>query len=155
MALEKHPAAAKAFASGGHEVCSHGYKWINHDPDLSSPESVVREKVLIKKGITAIQETTGLPPRGWYFGRSTLSCQTWVRCWLILVANWSTRLVEQVFEEEGLVRPFKRSPSSVLRPAEATTLLERLVQRRATLLRRQSREHARQEDPQSSVQLGH
>src|SRR5437868_63581 len=30
LALEKYPEMAKAFTSRGHEICSHGYRWINY-----------------------------------------------------------------------------------------------------------------------------
>ena len=64
MALARNPAAAAAIVEAGHEVASHGWRWIDyHDV----PEEVEREHV--KRAIEAILEVTGERPLGWYTGR--------------------------------------------------------------------------------------
>ena len=30
MALERHPDVAKAFVAANHEICSHGYRWLDY-----------------------------------------------------------------------------------------------------------------------------
>ena len=66
MALEKYPEMGKVFVDEGHEVCSHGYRWINYQ-DVD--EATEREHM--QKAIEVIRETTGSPPLGWYTGRTS------------------------------------------------------------------------------------
>ncbi|MBN9527117.1 MAG: allantoinase PuuE [Alphaproteobacteria bacterium] len=64
LALEKNPAAARAMVAAGHEIASHGYRWIDY--------STVREEVErahIRQAIQAIEQTCGMRPVGWYTGR--------------------------------------------------------------------------------------
>jgi putative urate catabolism protein len=66
MALEKYPELAKAFLHEGHEICSHGYRWINyHGVD----EETEREHM--HKAIEIIKRLTGERPLGWYTGRTS------------------------------------------------------------------------------------
>ena len=64
MALERNPDAAKAFMEGGHEVASHGWRWIDYQ---NVDEKIEREH--IKRAIAAIEKTCGQRPLGWYTGR--------------------------------------------------------------------------------------
>jgi putative urate catabolism protein len=64
MALERNPEIGQAFAEGGHETASHGYRWIDYD-DMSEED----EREDIKKSIAAIEKTTGKRPVGNYTGR--------------------------------------------------------------------------------------
>jgi len=64
MALERNPEAAKAFIAGGHEVASHGWRWIDYQ---EVDEKTEREH--IRRAIAAIEKTTGQRPLGWYTGR--------------------------------------------------------------------------------------
>jgi putative urate catabolism protein len=64
MALERNPDAAKAFMEGGHEVASHGWRWIDYQ---TVDEKTEREH--IKRAIAAIEKTCGQRPLGWYTGR--------------------------------------------------------------------------------------
>ncbi len=64
MALERNPEAAKAFVAGGHEVASHGWRWIDYQ---TMDEKTEREHV--KLAIDAIQRLCGQRPLGWYTGR--------------------------------------------------------------------------------------
>jgi putative urate catabolism protein len=66
LALEKYPEIAKAFLSGGHEIASHGYRWINYQ-DID--EKTEREHM--KKAIEIITRLTGERPLGWYTGRTS------------------------------------------------------------------------------------
>lgn len=64
-ALQRHPEVAKAFTHAGHEICSHGYKWINYQ---GVPENIEREH--IRKAVEILTELTGDRPLGWYTGRT-------------------------------------------------------------------------------------
>ena len=66
MALERHPQAVDAFLAAGHEICSHGYRWIDYQ---YVPEEVEREH--LHKAIEIIQRLTGERPQGWYTGRTS------------------------------------------------------------------------------------
>jgi peptidoglycan/xylan/chitin deacetylase (PgdA/CDA1 family) len=59
--LETNLDAAKEIVSKGHEICSHGYRWIEHFT-LSRDE----EREAISKAIASIEKTTGKRPVGWY-----------------------------------------------------------------------------------------
>ncbi|MBD1557152.1 allantoinase PuuE [Vibrio sp. S9_S30] len=66
MALERYPEIAKVFADAGHEICSHGYRWIdyqNMEPEL--------ERADMHKAISIIKDLTGERPFGWYTGRTS------------------------------------------------------------------------------------
>ncbi|BDU40415.1 allantoinase PuuE [Vibrio nigripulchritudo] len=66
MALERYPELAKVFVDAGHEICSHGYRWVDYqgiDPDL--------EKADMLKAISVIEALTGDRPLGWYTGRTS------------------------------------------------------------------------------------
>ncbi len=60
LALERAPDLARAITDGGHEVCSHGWRWIhqfNMDKD--------QERDFIRKAVASIEKTTGARPYGW------------------------------------------------------------------------------------------
>lgn len=63
-ALELNPEAAQAMVKGGHEVASHGYRWIDYAFVDEATER--RDNQL---AIQAIEKATGRKPRGWYTGR--------------------------------------------------------------------------------------
>lgn len=66
MALEKYPELAKAFVRDGHEICSHGYRWINYqDVDEAT------ERDHMQRAIKIIEDVTGKRPLGWYTGRTS------------------------------------------------------------------------------------
>ncbi len=66
LALEKYPDIAKAFLRDGHEIASHGYRWINYQ---DVPENIEREHM--QKAVEIITRITGERPLGWYTGRTS------------------------------------------------------------------------------------
>jgi putative urate catabolism protein len=63
-ALELNPDIARAFVAAGHEVASHGWRWINYqDVDEAT------ERAHIADCVDTIDRLTGRPPVGWYTGR--------------------------------------------------------------------------------------
>ncbi|MFA0507551.1 MULTISPECIES: allantoinase PuuE [unclassified Vibrio] len=65
MAIERHPDVAKAMVEAGHEICSHGYRWIDYQYIDES-----EERDHMTKAIEIIQQVTGQRPQGWYTGRT-------------------------------------------------------------------------------------
>jgi allantoinase len=59
--LETNPEAAKEIVRRGHEICSHGYRWVEHFT-LSRDE----EREAIRKAVASIEKITGQRPLGWY-----------------------------------------------------------------------------------------
>jgi putative urate catabolism protein len=66
MAVERYPEPVQALHQAGHEICSHGYRWIDYQ---HVDEAVEREH--IQRAITAIENAVGERPLGWYTGRSS------------------------------------------------------------------------------------
>lgn len=66
MAMERNPDVVDAFLREGHEICSHGYRWINYQ---YVPEAVEREHM--QKAIEITTRMTGERPLGWYTGRTS------------------------------------------------------------------------------------
>ena len=64
MALERHPAAAAAIVAAGHEIASHGWRWIDYQ---AVPEDEERDH--IRRAFETLARVTGTPPLGWYTGR--------------------------------------------------------------------------------------
>jgi peptidoglycan/xylan/chitin deacetylase (PgdA/CDA1 family) len=60
VALEKAPELARAINGAGHEVCSHGYRWVHQ---FSYKED--REREFIRKATESLRATTGERPYGW------------------------------------------------------------------------------------------
>ncbi len=65
MAIERNPAVAEATMKAGHEICSHGYRWIDY---RNVAEDIEREH--LAKAIQILTRITGTRPLGWYTGRS-------------------------------------------------------------------------------------
>ena len=61
MALERHAEAAAAMVEGGHEVASHGWRWIDYQ--YVGEET---ERQHMKLAIESIEKMTGQRPLGWY-----------------------------------------------------------------------------------------
>ena len=66
MALERYPAICDAFLKDGHEICSHGYRWINYQW-----VSEATERAHLAKAVEIIRRLTGEAPLGWYTGRTS------------------------------------------------------------------------------------
>jgi putative urate catabolism protein len=66
MALERHPAVVEAFLKNGHEIASHGWRWISYQ---DVPPAIEREHM--QKAIDIHARVTGERPLGWYTGRTS------------------------------------------------------------------------------------
>ncbi|WP_374764767.1 allantoinase PuuE [Yunchengibacter salinarum] len=66
QALARNPAVAAALRADGHEICSHGLKWINYQ---NVPEAV--ERAHIARAMEILTELAGERPLGWYTGRTS------------------------------------------------------------------------------------
>ena len=66
MALQRNPEAARAMVEDGHEVASHGWRWINYQ-DVD--EAIEREH--LQHAVAIIEQMTGQRPLGWYTGRTS------------------------------------------------------------------------------------
>ncbi|HEX2199404.1 MAG TPA: allantoinase PuuE [Burkholderiales bacterium] len=66
MALERNPAAVEAFLKAGHEIASHGWRWINYQ---HVPLDLEREHM--QRAIEIHARLTGERPLGWYTGRTS------------------------------------------------------------------------------------
>ncbi|MEP7207064.1 MAG: allantoinase PuuE [Casimicrobiaceae bacterium] len=68
MALERHPAVVEAFLADGHEIASHGWRWISYQ-DVD--EATEREHMA--RAVASLTRLTGRTPEGWYTGRDSPS----------------------------------------------------------------------------------
>jgi putative urate catabolism protein len=66
MAAERHPELIRAMVKAGHEICSHGYRWIDYQY-MDEAE----ERAHIQKAIEILTKITGERPLGWYTGRTS------------------------------------------------------------------------------------
>lgn len=66
MAAQRYPEVIQAMHQAGHEICSHGYRWIDYQK-LSKEE----EREHLYKAINILQDITGQRPQGWYTGRNS------------------------------------------------------------------------------------
>jgi len=66
MALERNPAAVEAMLADGHEIASHGWRWISYQ---QVDEATEREH--IERAVSTIRRLTGSAPEGWYTGRDS------------------------------------------------------------------------------------
>ena len=64
MALERYPGVAKAMVEAGHEIATHGYRWIDY-----SEVDIHTEREHMRLAIQACELTTGQRPLGWFAGR--------------------------------------------------------------------------------------
>jgi peptidoglycan/xylan/chitin deacetylase (PgdA/CDA1 family) len=60
QSLERAPELAREIVEGGHEVCSHGWRWV-HQFQMAEDE----EREFIQKAVGSIETTTGTRPYGW------------------------------------------------------------------------------------------
>jgi putative urate catabolism protein len=73
MALERHPEAARAIIAAGHEIASHGWRWIDYH---TMP--IDEERAHLRRAIDAIEQVSGQRPLGWYTGRNSLNTRALV-----------------------------------------------------------------------------
>ena len=66
MAMERNPAVVEAFVKAGHEIASHGWRWINYQ---DVPIETEREH--LQRAIEIQRRLTGERPLGWYTGRTS------------------------------------------------------------------------------------
>jgi allantoinase len=66
MALERNPAIVEAVLKDGHEIASHGWRWISYQ---QIDEYIERED--IAKAVESMTRLSGKPPEGWYTGRDS------------------------------------------------------------------------------------
>ena len=66
MAAERHPQVIRALVDAGHEIASHGYRWINYQ---YVQEETEREQ--IRKAVEILTQVAGSRPLGWYTGRTS------------------------------------------------------------------------------------
>ena len=66
LAIEKNPEAARAMQRAGHEIASHGWRWIDyHDVDEAT------ERAHMQRAIAAHERILSERPLGWYIGRGS------------------------------------------------------------------------------------
>ncbi|RTE65596.1 allantoinase PuuE [Amphritea opalescens] len=65
MAIQRNPAVAQAMVAAGHEICSHGLRWLDYQYT-----DIEEERDHLLKAINIIEEITGARPLGWYTGRT-------------------------------------------------------------------------------------
>ena len=66
MALQRHPEVTRAFLELGHEVASHGLRWIHYqNMDIDD------ERQHMQQAVALFRELTGAQPLGWYTGRDS------------------------------------------------------------------------------------
>ena len=65
MAAERHPEVIRAMVQAGHEICSHGYRWIDYQY-MDEAEA----RAHLQRAIEILTELTGERPLGWYTGRT-------------------------------------------------------------------------------------
>ncbi len=66
MALQRHPEAAAAFTSLGHEIACHGLRWISYQHC-----DVATERAHMAEAVAILRNLTGTAPLGWYTGRDS------------------------------------------------------------------------------------
>lgn len=66
MALEHNSAVAEALLEDGHEICSHGYRWIDYQHIDEATEHAH-----LSRAVEILTRLAGAPPRGWYTGRTS------------------------------------------------------------------------------------
>ena len=65
-AVEQYPDPVRALFAAGHEICGHGYRWIDYQY-----VDVDTERGHLRKAVNAIENAIGERPLGWYTGRSS------------------------------------------------------------------------------------
>ena len=66
MAAERHPAVIERCLADGHEIASHGYRWINYHG-----VPVETERAHMAQAMAILTRICGSRPLGWYTGRTS------------------------------------------------------------------------------------
>jgi len=66
LAMQRNPAVVEAFLEAGHEIASHGWRWINYQG-----ASEEEERADMARAIAVHTQLTGERPLGWYTGRTS------------------------------------------------------------------------------------
>jgi allantoinase len=66
LAMQRNPAVVDAFLEAGHEIASHGWRWINYQF-----VSEADERIDLARAIEVHRRVTGERPLGWYTGRTS------------------------------------------------------------------------------------
>ena len=105
----------------GHEVVSHGWRWIDYQ---FVPEDVERDH--IRRAVGSITRVTGSRPLGWYTGRLSPSTRR-----LVVIAGPYYAVLEELDVAEVLLEveegPRERLRSTVKRLKEARRAAKRAV----------------------------
>jgi len=67
MAMERYADPVLAAMKDGHEICSHGYRWINYHGFTKE-----QEREHMERAIEIQKKVTGERPLGWYTGRTSI-----------------------------------------------------------------------------------
>lgn len=65
-AMQRHPQVIEQALKDGHEIASHGYRWINYHG-----MSIEEERAHMEKAIAIHSDICGARPLGWYTGRTS------------------------------------------------------------------------------------
>ena len=66
MAMQRNPEAVAAMLEAGHEIASHGWRWVSYqDMDVET------EREHLQRAVEIIEDMTGAMPLGWYTGRDS------------------------------------------------------------------------------------
>jgi putative urate catabolism protein len=66
MAIERNPPAVRAMLEAGHEIATHGYRWIDYQWI-----DIERERADLLRAIEVHTAVVGTRPIGWYLGRTS------------------------------------------------------------------------------------
>jgi allantoinase len=66
LAMQRNPVVVEAFLEAGHEIASHGWRWLNYQ---HVPET--EERADLERAIDVHRQLTGERPLGWYTGRTS------------------------------------------------------------------------------------
>ena len=66
MAMHRHPEFVAACLEQGHEIASHGWRWIHYQT-----MDEAQERAHLEQAVAIHTAMTGAPPQGWYTGRDS------------------------------------------------------------------------------------